>query len=144
MTSYADFDDNRVKHLEMIQSVISRLGTDSFLIKGWAVTVSGAFVGFAIGEKSWGLALAGVVPALLFWGLDAYFLRAERHFRALHEAVRTSEAGVPPFFMAATSSEFKPSSPKCSWPKALISWTLVLFYGTLVVSALIVAAILCN
>jgi hypothetical protein len=36
-------DDITIKHLEFIQGVIGRLATDSFLMKGWAVTVGGAF-----------------------------------------------------------------------------------------------------
>jgi hypothetical protein len=143
MTDYDGFDETRVRHLEMIQAVISRLGTDSFLIKGWAVTVSGAFVGFAIGDKMASLALAGVVPALLFWGLDAYFLRAERHFRVLHDAVRKEDPTVEPFFMAATSTAFSPSPAKCTWWEAVVSGTLLAFYLILVISALVVAAILC-
>lgn len=131
-----------MKHLEMIQAVISRLGTDSFLVKGWTVTVSGAFLGFAIDNEEWGLALAGVLPALLFWGLDAYFLRAERLFRALHDAVRTGSPKVEPFSMAATHPPVATSAPKASWIDALISPTLGVFYGTVVVSALVVAAIL--
>jgi len=142
MNDYSSFDGHRVKHLEMIQAVISRLGTDSFLVKGWAVTVSGAFLGFAISGKEWGLAVAGILPALVFWGLDAYFLRAERLFRALHDAVRTGRPPVEPFFMGATQRAFTASVPKVSWRDALLSTTLGLFYGTLAVSAVVVAAIL--
>jgi hypothetical protein len=144
MNDYSSFEDHRIKHLEMIQGVISRLGTDSFLLKGWAVTLSGAFLGFAIDRSDWGLALAGLLPALVFWGLDAYFLRAERLFRALHDAVRTGTPPVEPFFMAATQPPFSTSAPKASWRDAVISLTLSVFYGTLVVSAVVVAAILCH
>jgi hypothetical protein len=138
MSDYADFDEPRMKHLEMIQGVISRLGTNSFLIKGWAVTVSGAFLGFAIGGKEWGLAAASLMPVVLFWLLDAYFLRAERMFRALHDAVRAFNAAIPPFFMAATHHDFGETKATTSWNKVIFSWTLIVFYGALVVSAGIV------
>jgi hypothetical protein len=142
VNDYSSFEAHRVKHLEMIQAVIARLGTDSFLIKGWTVTISVAFLGFAINGKNWGLALAGVIPALVFWGLDAYFLRAERLFRALHEAVRTGTPPVEPFFMGATQSTFAATEKETSWRNVLVSLTLKVFYGTLVASALVVAAIL--
>jgi hypothetical protein len=138
MSVYADFEENRVKHLEMIQAVISRLGTNSFLVKGWAVTVSGAFLGFAVAGKEWGLALAGVLPVMLFWYLDAYFLRAERCFRTLHEAVRTGSPATSPFVMAATHLDFGHSAPDISWNKVLFSNTLFVFYGTLCLSSVIV------
>ena len=38
----------RIKHLEFIQSVITRMATNSFLAKGWALTVAGALYGFAV------------------------------------------------------------------------------------------------
>jgi len=31
--------ENKVKHLEMIQAVIARMATNSFMFKGWAVTL---------------------------------------------------------------------------------------------------------
>jgi hypothetical protein len=77
MNEYSDFDEARIRHLELVQGVISRLGTNSFLVKGWAITVSGAFLGFAITEKKWGLALISLVPTALFWGLDACLGRGD-------------------------------------------------------------------
>jgi len=36
--------ENKIKHLEMIQGVINRMASNSFALKGWAVTlVSGIF-----------------------------------------------------------------------------------------------------
>ncbi len=128
----------------MIQAVIARLGTDSFLVKGWGVTISGVFLGFAVGNKHGILALASVIPVLLFWVLDAYFLRAERLFRTLYEYVRSSTSNVEPFFMGATSPAFTSrlsSTEKAgaSRPRTFFSVTLVLFYGVLILSAVVVA-----
>jgi len=141
---YDAFDDSRMKHLEMIQLVVSRLGTDSFLVKGWAATLTSAFIGFGINEGNWGLALAASGPATVFWLLDAYFLQAERLFRRLFEAVRTGEPGVEPFFMSATATEFKKNLGEAapSWLGTAFSRTLLLFYGALLGSALGVAVIL--
>jgi hypothetical protein len=46
------------------------------------------------------------IPTAFFWGLDTYFLRAERLFRMLFNRVRRVDSGVEPFFMAATASTF--------------------------------------
>ncbi len=51
MPAYGDFEDSHVKHLEMIQSVVARLGNNAFLIKGWAITVAAAFVGLWPGPR---------------------------------------------------------------------------------------------
>jgi hypothetical protein len=141
---YEDFGDQRVKHLDMIQSVVSRLGTDSFLVKGWAATLAGAFIGFGINKGKWGLALAGGGPAVVFWLLDAYFLQAERLFRKLFEAVRTGDHDLEPFFMSATADRFKKKlgDGAPSWLRTAFSPTLLLFYGALLGSAVGVAAIL--
>jgi hypothetical protein len=40
-------DENKRKHLEFIQGVITRMNTSSFLIKGWTITlVSALFLDF--------------------------------------------------------------------------------------------------
>ena len=31
--------DEKIKHLEFIQSIISRMANNSFIIKGWSITV---------------------------------------------------------------------------------------------------------
>jgi hypothetical protein len=136
MPTYEEFEPNRIKHLEMIQAVIARLGGNGFLIKGWAVTLAGVFVGLAVNGEDCAFARVGAVSALLFWGLDAYFLRAERRFRGLYDHVRSSDSKVPPFFMAATSADFvnefdAAKRREMSWGGAFFSWTLLLFYGAL-------------
>jgi len=30
--------ENKIKHLEMLQNVIARMASNSFIIKGWSVT----------------------------------------------------------------------------------------------------------
>ena len=138
-------EDHRVKHLEMIQTVIARLGNNSFLVKGWAVTVAGVFFGFAVNKPDAGLALVSLLPTALFWLLDAYFLRTERLFRALHDRVRKPATAVEPFCMAATGPPFVksvregPNKAAASRWKAFSSVTLLVLYGGLSLSALVVA-----
>jgi hypothetical protein len=89
---YDSIEPNRIKHLELIQGVIGRLGNDSFLVKGWAVTVAGALIGFGVDRDKPGLALVALVSTLLLWLLDGYYLRSERLFRRLYDAVRSKDA----------------------------------------------------
>jgi hypothetical protein len=147
--NYDNFEDHRIKHLEMTQAVIGRLASNSFLIKGWAVTVAGVFFGFAVNQSDPALARVSLATTGLFWLLDTYFLRAERLFRVLHDRVRTCAEDVEPFFMGATAPWFvkevkaesnTQSSKAASWLKTFGSLTLVLLYGGLVASALIVAS----
>lgn len=139
---YIDFDERRTKHLEMIQAVIGRLSTDSFLMKAWALTIAGIFFGFAVNTHSRRLGLAAVVPTCIFWGLDTYFLRCERLFRCLYDQVRLG-GRVEPFFMNATDKDFirglageREQRAASRW-KAFRSATLGLYYGGILTSAVL-------
>jgi hypothetical protein len=81
--------EDRIKHLEFIQSAISRMAGNSFLIKGWSITIAAAFFALAAKDSKPGFALLALFPALSFWGLDAYYLRLERLFRKLYDEVRS-------------------------------------------------------
>ena len=66
--------DKKMKHLEMIQGVISRMANNSFMLKGWAVTlVAGIFV-LAGKDTDKLYFLVAYIPAIVFWVLDAYYL----------------------------------------------------------------------
>jgi hypothetical protein len=116
-------DGGWVKHLEFIQAVVTRLANDSFLMKGWALTVSGAIYGFAVNATSGPLAAIGLMPVAVFWGLDAYFLRQERLFRALYDRVRRRDPAVEPFSMNTGPGV----AQVASWGRTLLSPTLAPF-----------------
>jgi hypothetical protein len=123
------FSDARIKHLEFIQAVVARLATDSFLMKGWALTVAGAVYAFAAGHRDPWVAAIGFMPAFAFWFLDAYFVRKERQFRALYDDVREPGTEIPLFSMNINACEPLPSQ---RWTKVILSITLWPFYGLIV------------
>jgi hypothetical protein len=125
--------DPQIKHLEFVQAVITRLANNSFLMKGWALTVGGLILGFAIDQRSWRIAAAALLPIVAFWGLDAYFLRQERLFRRLYDAVRRSEPQVEPFSM--DTRHYAAAVP--SWLATAFSGTLLPFYGVVALIGLI-------
>jgi len=85
--------DDKLKYLEFVQSAISRMASNSFLIKGWSVALSTAVLGFSVKESNWALALIAAAPAAAYWMLDAYYLGLERLFRHLWgTAVADAEA----------------------------------------------------
>jgi hypothetical protein len=143
--SYNDFEPNRIKHMEMLQAVIARLAGNSFLMKGWALTLTVAFLGLAVNKDQWGLAASAVIPISVFWLLDTYYLRAERLFRSLYERVRARPETLEPFFMGATSDSFVAEAPADvkSWRQTVRRGTLSGFYGLLIGATVLVAAILC-
>jgi hypothetical protein len=74
-----------VEHLKMIQGVIGRLAGNSFLIKGWSVTIAAGLSAFARTEADRSLAWIGVGVVAVFALLDAYYLAVERVYRQLYD-----------------------------------------------------------
>jgi hypothetical protein len=67
-------EDNRDRRLDHLQGIIQRLATNSFAIRGWAVTLASAFLGFSIKDARAAIAFVGVAPIVVFWIIDAYYL----------------------------------------------------------------------
>jgi hypothetical protein len=78
-----------VKHLELIQAVITRMAGNSALLKGWSVTLSSALIGWAAANNAHiKYAALGLFPPVFFAVLDGYYLRQERLFRHLYDHIR--------------------------------------------------------
>ena len=76
---------NKVEYLEMIQAVVTRMAQNSFALKGWAVTlVTGLSAFSAVNRNRWIIVIA-IIPIMLFWFLDSYYLQQERKYRALYD-----------------------------------------------------------
>ena len=116
-----------IKHLEMIQVIINRLGRDSFLIKGWSTVIPSVIVLFAIrydmpfGYNVFLLIFLLIFP-VIFWRLDAYYLWKERLFRGLYDEVR--KQSNTDFDMQWSQGVER----KNSWRDVLWSRTLRSFY----------------
>ena len=82
-----NMNEDQRKHLELIQSIISRLSSNSFTIKGWCITLVTALLALLIKQPIWVSSITAL-PIILFWWQDAYFLRQERLFRYHYEQVR--------------------------------------------------------
>ena len=130
----------KLKHLEFIQGVVNRLASDSFRLKGWAVVLIAALFVLLVGEGRIELAAIGIVPVLLFWGLDSYFLWQERLFRALYDHVRRLENHAVDFSMDTRA--FRTGWNR-TWLGAALSITLILFYGALI-AAIVIAVVVSN
>ena len=114
-----------IKHLEIIQGVINRLANNSFLIKGWSMTVLVAAVLFITKNQDQQnyIILCFLIPIIGFWILDGYFLWQERIFRGIYNDVRIQE-----------STNFKMTiydqiqTKKINWVNSIFSKTLNIFY----------------
>lgn len=74
------------KEIDLIQSCISRMAKNSFLIKGWFVSLVAVLLALLPKKIDMWLVLSIVlVITLSFWYLDAFFLRTEKLYRKLYE-----------------------------------------------------------
>lgn len=138
--SLNEIPEQRIKHLEMVQAVIARLGNDSFLVKGWAVTITTVLLGLATNSKKPALALVSFVPIAIFWILDTYYLRSERLFRCFYEHARLGAPTADAFKMDGTGKQFIESltgehRKVASWWRVAIRPTLIWLYLGLAVAA---------
>jgi len=127
--------DNKLKHLELIQGVITRMAGNSFLIKGWSVTLAAALFALAAKDANPKLIALAYYPILIFWVLDGFFLSQERRYRALYDKVRSLPEANIDFSMDTT--EF--NSGRNTWASAALSTTLLIFYLAVLVVMHLVA-----
>lgn len=129
--------DLRVKHLEMLQAVVSRIAGQGATLKNYCITLTTAVCGFAITLQQPLVALLALLPITIFAMLDAQYLRLERRFRGLFEQVRLEEnwGAIPNFEINSKSA------PVVSYWSALWSWSIVIFYAPLAFAVVIVVFI---
>ena len=121
-------DPGRLKHLEMLQNVIARMASNSFLIKGWSVTLLSAILVLTAGGTISIVGPISLIPVITFWFLDGFFLRQERLFRKLYDRCRIESQDKPTDFSMDTSIV---TDKVGTWFSVIISKTLLIFYGSL-------------
>jgi len=130
-----DTDENRRAHLTQIQLVIIRMAANSFLLKGWSVTLVAALFALASVDSRQEFALLALLPAIVFWGLDAYYLRQENLFCELYDGIREAPLGT---LKDTFSMDTKPYESKVqSLLKTLGASTVAVFHGAIVVAVVI-------
>jgi hypothetical protein len=116
----------KLKHLEFIQAAVNRMATNSFLFKGWAITIAAALSAFAAVETKPALLTIGIVSTTMFWALDGYYLWLERGFVRLHTEVSSKTEQEIDFSMQVDKTHAVRRWWKTCWRPHL--W---LFYGTM-------------
>ncbi len=66
-----------LKEIDIIQDIIKRMAFNSFIIKGWAITLVAVTL-LLKGTEKYQVLLA-FIPLLVFWFLDAYFFAAGKN-----------------------------------------------------------------
>ncbi|AMD85491.1 hypothetical protein SAMN05444369_1124 [Capnocytophaga haemolytica] len=115
--------EQKLKHLEFIHNTINRMDTNSFIIKGWCITLVAALFAIIAKESNILHCVIAVFVIIIFWSLNAYFLQLERKYRDLYDEVRDKKEEEIDFSMDI--KKFSRSNPFCC---SFFSGSLSLFY----------------
>ena len=113
--------DMRMKHLELIQNALSRMGNNSANLKSYCMTMVAAIIGLsaAVSKEQIILYSLPVVGAFAF--LDANYLALERGFRRHFDEVRLNPYDKQPDFLIVPTKGH-------SFIRAFFSWSVLAFY----------------
>ena len=121
----------------MIQDIISRMAGNSFLLKGWAVTLIAGIFALSSNDTDKVYFLVAYIPILVFWGLDSYYLCQERKYRKLYDYVRIKDNAQVDFSMNTSLSDIQ--DEKVTYLNCVFSVTELWFYFPLaLLSAVII------
>lgn len=124
--------DKTIAHLGFIQGVITRMGANSFLLKGWSVTLVAAMFALAVKDADKRFMLIAYFPVFVFWVLDAFFLHQEKLFRKLYVEVASGAISSDNFTL--DTSNVRERVP--SGIAVFFSKTLFPFHGAIVLVVL--------
>lgn len=93
-----------LKEVDIIQNIITRMGTNAFLIKGWAIAMVSAVLVLDHSKKH---CLIAILPVAAFWYADAYYLRQERLFRRLYHWTVTNRLYTDAHVLDLDTRRFK-------------------------------------
>jgi len=127
-----------LKEIDIIQDIIKRMAFNSFMIKGWTITLVVVTLLLKGTEKSqvW----IAFIPLVVFWFLDAYFLRQERMYRILYDWVINNRLKTEEHLFDMKTRRFE--NEVQSTPRIMFSITLGWFYGSIAILVIIYALII--
>lgn len=83
-TKYGENSPAVQAHLNITQSVIQRMASNSVNCKAWCITLVSAILVIVADKGKPNFALIALIPTILFLVLDTYYLALERCFRNSH------------------------------------------------------------
>jgi len=129
-----------LKEIDIIQDIIKRMAFNSFMIKGWAITLVVVTL-LLKGTEKYQVWIA-FIPLLVFWFLDAYFLRQERMYRILYDWVINNRLKTEEYLFDMKTHRFENEVQPI--PRIMFSITLGWFYGSIAILVIIYTLILLN
>ena len=128
----------KTDHLNVIQGAITRMGNNSFALKGWSVGIMIAVYAFA-GQSNVKAVIVTLIPLIVFWCIDAYYLSLERKYRYLYDDVRKRSEDDIDFDMDPSCIRIELSKlKKLCFVNILFSKSIAPFYLVCIATTLII------
>ncbi|ANQ14011.1 hypothetical protein BA890_07655 [Vibrio natriegens NBRC 15636 = ATCC 14048 = DSM 759] len=103
------------------------MGQNSFLLKGWCITLIAALFALSPSSSNKSFALISYMPLFLFWLMDAYYLSLERSYIQLYNLVAKNEVKSD-----ALTLDLEQVGGGESLFNTAFSKTLLVFYGSVI------------
>jgi hypothetical protein len=116
------------KEIDLIQDCIKRMAHNSFLIKGWSITLIAVVLALTKDKVDFlFISIILLLPILGFWYLDTFFLHTEKMYRAMYEWVIKNRLKSDERLYELNPRKYEDSVDRFS--KVFFSITLRIFYG---------------
>ncbi len=126
--------EKKIKHLEFIQNIITRMNSNSFMLKAWTITLVSALFALAAKDSNMDYVLVSYIAIPVFWILDGFYISQERQYRNLYSEVASKPENKIDFSLDASNF----NKGRNNWVSGILSKTLIPFYGISVIITLIV------
>lgn len=139
-------------HIDMLQGVISRMAKNSASCKSWAIPLVTAIIMLSL-EKGIVPTTAALIPLILFYLLDCYYLGLERKFKDrqrdfIAKLNNGEDVSKEIYYSHSTDDKYWFIRRLCSlWNQlfctldGMFSFSTTIVYGTLALSILIIGKI---
>lgn len=117
------------KELDYIQNCITRMGQNSFMIKGWTVAMLAIVSSLSKELDNFWIFIILSIFCLIFWGMDAFYLRVERKFKKMYAWVVENRERTDESLYDLDPSRFDEEVD--SFILVMFSKTLAYLYGVL-------------
>jgi len=128
--------DERSKHFEFIQNIITRLNSNSFVIKGWAITLTSALLALAATLKNPSILVITGLPVIAFWILDTIYLKNERMFRCFYNEAVKENSSIK-LYEIDLNKDFIKNDINNTFFRVFKSWTILPFYVSLLILTIV-------
>lgn len=128
------------KEIDLIQGVINRMANNSFLLKGWLITLIVGVLALTkdtiLTNDITYLSIVLILPVIVFWYLDAFFLHKERCFRELYKWVIENRKESDDYLYSLDYKRFEDNVDGIV--RIMFSSTLRIFYGVTILILLVI------